>query len=446
MIEKLKAIGVDEIACLIDFGVPAPMILKNLPNLDRVRVLSNPQRTAAPGTSHRYSIAEELRRHDITHMQCTPSMAAMLLLDDDAREALGGLKTWLIGGEALPVSLATRVAQATNAKIVNMYGPTETTVWSSTEPVTGTESSISIGRPIANTQLYILDRHGNATAVGVPGELCIGGSGVVRGYYNRPDLTQQRFIPNPFSKDAGARLYRTGDVAKFLPDGRVEFLGRLDHQVKIRGYRIELGEIESTLCACPGVRDAVVIVREDTQNDKRLVAYLIPEAGGTIDAKNLRDRLRRKLPDYMVPAHFVSLDAFPKTPNRKVDRTALPAPNQQQPTKRTAPVAAANDVEGTIIEIWKEVLGTDHVGAEDNFFDLGGHSLLAVVTHRKLKDAFTKKISITDLFRFPNVRALANFIGEANHGEALASRQQRGSSRRAAMARRRQIRGRRNDS
>ncbi len=446
MVDKLKGIGVDEIACLIDFGVPAPMILKNLPQLNRVRELSNPAGSAQHDTGEQYSIADELRRHKITHMQCTPSMAAMLLMDDDARDALSGLQTWLIGGEALPPSLASRVAQSTKAKIVNMYGPTETTVWSSTEPVTGAESSISIGRPIANTQLYILDKHQNPAAPGVPGELCIGGDGVVRGYYNQPELTKERFISNPFSKDPSARIYRTGDLAKFLPDGRIDFLGRIDYQVKIRGYRIELGEIESLLCGCPGIRDAVVIVREDSQDDKRLVAYIIAEPGASTAEKTLRDLLRKKLPDYMVPSHFVSLESFPKTPNRKVDRKALPAPNQQKPTKSSTPVAAANDIEGTIIEIWKDILGTEHVGAEDNFFDLGGHSLLAVATHRRLKKAFSKKISITDLFRFPNVRALANFVGEEANGAALASSQQRGSSRRAAMARRRQVRSRRSDS
>ncbi len=294
MIERLKAIGVDEIACLIDFGVASDTVLANLDSLNRLRELS----VAKPETEigDYAAIASQLRRHGVTHLQCTPSLARLFLEDPEALDALGSLRRLMLGGEALPGALVDRLSgRLASGALLNMYGPTETTIWSTTAKIEP-GAPVTIGRPIANTQIYILDRELQPTPLGVAGELCIGGSGVVRGYLQRPDLTRERFIPDRFARAApgqpdgeSARIYRTGDLARFSPDGRIEFLGRLDHQVKVRGYRIELTEIEAALVKHPSVGQAVVVAREDNAGDQRLVAYVIAksgsEAGGAAAAR-----------------------------------------------------------------------------------------------------------------------------------------------------------------
>jgi hypothetical protein len=344
----------------------------------------------------------------------------------------------MIGGEAFPVALAESLFESTGATIVNMYGPTETTVWSSTQVVERGEP-ITIGRPVANTQLYLLDRRRRPVPIGAVGELYIGGDGVVRGYLGRPELTAERFIPDAFSREPGARLYRTGDLARYLPDGRVEFLGRGDQQVKIRGYRIELGEIEAALARRPEVREAVVVAREDRSGDKRLVAYLVAVASEQIAVDELRRVLRASLPEFMVPSHFVVLPAMPLLPNHKIDRKALPAPESVE-VSGSVPVPAppATWIEHTIAEIWQEVLGIRSVGASDNFFDLGGHSLLAVKAHSRLRETFRRDLAITDLFRFPTVRSLASFLGDSGDRRdvALQASAERGAARRDRMIQR----------
>lgn len=450
MVDRLKGLGVDEIACLIDFGVAEDDVLAHLAHLDRVRELAQP-RAASAGAS----VGELIRRHGVTHMQCTPSLAGMLLHDDESRAALGSLRAMLIGGEAFPPQLAAQLAEATSARIVNMYGPTETTIWSSTHAVEANGAAIPIGRPIANTQLYVLDANGDPVPPGVAGELFIGGAGVTRGYLNRPELTGERFVPDPFRAEPGARLYRTGDLARWRGDGVMEFLGRIDHQVKIRGHRIELGEIESALAQHEGVREAVVVAREDAPGDVRLVGYVIAReshAAAWRDAaqlgKELRDWVRARLPEAMVPAHFLALDAFPHTPNRKIDRKALPAPIEARAVAApgdAAPSAPTNEIEKAIIDVWREVLQLERVGTDDNFFDLGGHSLLAVKTHRRLSEVLPRKVSITDLFRFPTVRALAEYVSEGSTGPSLQQSQDRAEMRRSALARRRGARPGRRD-
>ena len=272
MVEKLKAIGVDEIACLVDFGVDTDSVLQSLEYLNEVRELCN---KAPPADTADYAIPAQIRRHGVTHLQGTPSMVRMLAADADSLGALGSLKKLLLGGEALPPALVSTLAPLVNVDILNMYGPTETTVWSTTARVGKQGEPVTIGRPIANTAIYILDRQLQPTPTGVPGELFIGGSGVVRGYLDRPELTAEKFVQDPFSSDRQSRLYRTGDLARYRSDGELEFLGRIDHQVKLRGYRIELGEIESVLGKHPGVRESVTIAREDTPGDPRLVAYVV---------------------------------------------------------------------------------------------------------------------------------------------------------------------------
>jgi len=438
ILSSVKSAGVDEIACLLDFGIETDRVMAQLPKLAALRRKAS----ARPRLSEDdFSVAAQLVRHGVTHLQCTPSMARMMLGNDRAREALDGLECWMIGGEALADSLVADARSATSARLLNMYGPTETTVWSTTDAVT---RSATLGKPIANTTIRVLDRQGELLPIGVPGELCIGGEGVTRGYLGRPELTAERFIPDPFAGEPGARLYRTGDLARFLADGRLEFLGRLDHQVKVRGYRIELGEIEASLAAIEGVREVVVTVREDTPGDVRLVAYLVPRAGVTLREPELRDKLLTRLPDYMVPAHFVVMQSFPLTPNAKVDRKALPPPHLTRSREDAAFVQLENDVEQTIAKVWQDVLGVDKVGAGDNFFELGGHSLLAVRAHRALREALGADLSITDIFRFPTVRGLGDHLSSAAGGSTGSDEHRtRAANRREALARRAEMRGNR---
>ncbi|NOT07448.1 MAG: LLM class flavin-dependent oxidoreductase, partial [Gemmatimonadales bacterium] len=259
MVDRLKEIGIDEIACLIDFGVASERVLEHLEHLNTLRKLAAPKPAARTETS----LAALMRRHRVTHLQCTPSMARLLLADSETRAALGRLRRMMVGGEALPPALANELTEVLGGPLMNMYGPTETTIWSSVHTVGVVNGVVPLGPPLANQELYLLDSRLRPVPIGVPGEIVIGGAGVVRGYLRRPDLTAERFLPHPIRGAAGGTAYRTGDLARFRRDGTLEFLGRLDHQVKIRGYRIELGEIESVLLECPGVREAVVVARQD---------------------------------------------------------------------------------------------------------------------------------------------------------------------------------------
>ena len=438
-----------KIASLIDFGIPNDIALEGLELLDQVRREANEapaghvaEESADSSPALDYSFPAQVARHDITHIQCTPSHAGMLLTDPDTRGAVGRIEHWMIGGEAFPISLAADLEAAGCRNVTNMYGPTETTIWSSTEAVEGSPESISIGRPIANTQFYILGEGQEPLPVGIPGELLIGGDGVVRGYLERPELTAERFVPDPFSDVEGARLYRTGDLAAWKPDGTIEFLGRLDHQVKIRGYRIELGEIETRLSGIDGIREAVVVARENGPGDVRLVAYLIAETTPVMD-EALRSALAEHLPDFMVPSAFVFLERYPQTPNGKIDRKALPAPDEVRARSTVEYKAPDNELEQSIAETWKEVLYLDQVGIDDNFFDLGGHSLLVVQAHRKLREIFPNPLSLTDLYRFPTIRGLAAHLSSDGGSDEQAEKSEaRGAKRREALGRRRRRGGR----
>lgn len=431
LVDRLKGIGVDEIACLIDYGVDSVRMLEQLEPLNRVREKAN-------SVQGDYSFASQVMRHGVTHMQCTPSMAQMLLEHEASRAALVQIRHLLIGGEAFPVTMAQSLREVTGAEIQNMYGPTETTIWSSTYTLNGDEGSISIGRPIANTMLYVLDPQLQPVPVGVPGELFIAGEGVVRGYLGRPELTAERFLPDPFTGEG--RMYRTGDLVRYLPDGRLVFLGRIDQQVKIRGYRIELGEIEVLLSAHPALSQAVVIAREDVPGEKRLVAYVIPQPGQTIEAQMLREHLQTQLPDFMLPSQIVSLDAFPLTPNKKVDRKALPVPEQVIRSAQQVVAPPSNEIEQRIAAIWRDVLSLSGVGVDDNFFDIGGHSLLAVRLHRQICDAFRQQLPITDIFRFPTIRGLAAHLGDEEQDSSKENNALSQAERRAVMRRQRRQR------
>jgi non-ribosomal peptide synthetase component F len=321
-----------------------------------------------------------------------------------------------------------------------MYGPTETTIWSSVGDVGGDTplpvNNVSIGRPLANQTIYVLDENQQPMPPGLPGELVIGGAGVVRGYWQRPELTAERFLPDPFATARGARMYRTGDLARFLPDGRIECMGRVDHQVKIRGYRVELGEIEALLRAHDQVREAAVILREDTPGDQRLVGYVRSVNGEEVPADTLKAWLRQQLPEFMVPSGFVNMAELPLTPNGKLDRKALPAPQLAETASENF-VAPASDAEAAISEIWQRALGVSKVGTRDNFFDIGGHSLLVVQVLKDMREKFPKPIQMTDLFRHTTIEALAKFVsGEVEQSAAAKAGKARAEARRAAMGRR----------
>jgi natural product biosynthesis luciferase-like monooxygenase protein/amino acid adenylation domain-containing protein len=410
MIERLKAAGVDEVACLIDFVDDVDTVLAALPMLDVVRREANaaaeePQPAAAvEEVREDERIAAQIERYDVTHLQCTPSLAG-LLLAEEGPGALQPLKRILLGGEALPPELAREIARAVPGALVNVYGPTETTVWSATHAVDEVAGTVPIGTPIANTRVYVLDGRLRPQPVGVPGELYIAGAGVTRGYLHRPGLTAERFLPEPHGDQPGGRMYRTGDLVKWRADGTLEYIGRADFQVKVRGFRIELGEIEAALKAHPGVADAVVAAREDGAGGLRLVGYTIAAAGQTVSAEALRAKLSETLPEYMVPGAFVALDAFPLTPNGKLDRRALPAPD----LAASAPeyVAPRGETEQRLAEIWSQVLRAERVGAHDNFFSLGGHSLMAMRVIARIRQVMETELPLRAVFEAPTVAQLA---------------------------------------
>ncbi|HXH09698.1 MAG TPA: amino acid adenylation domain-containing protein [Alphaproteobacteria bacterium] len=315
------------------------------------------------------------------------------------------------GGEAIPRDLATMLIER-SASLWNIYGPTETTIWSTTHRIRSTTGPVLIGRPLPNEQVYILDSLLQPVPVGVPGELWIGGLGLARGYLNRPDLTAEKFVADPFSQRPGARIYRSGDLARYLRDGTIECLGRIDNQVKVRGFRIELGEIEAALVKHPSVEQAVVLAREDVPGDKRLVGYVVlrdSDDGQTPSNRELTSELRRflqeELPDPMVPATFVTLQAFPRTPNGKIDRRALPPP--EIPKLEVAGVAPTTSLEALLAGVWAEVLQVDHVGVQDNFFNLGGHSLLAVQLMARLRERFGWELPVSTLIEDGTIAYLA---------------------------------------
>ncbi|MBZ4423313.1 non-ribosomal peptide synthetase, partial [Myxococcus sp. RHSTA-1-4] len=373
-------------------------------------VLHDEQAASRTGTA--LPLPEVLRRHPITHLQCTPSFARTLVLAPESVSALGTLRHLLIGGEALPGPLAKQLREALPAvALTNMYGPTETTVWSSTHAVTEEEppATVSIGSPIANTRLYVLDAHGQPAVPGAPGELYIAGEGVVRGYLGRPGLTAERFVPDPFSGVPGGRMYRTGDLARWRRDGTLDFLGRADFQVKLRGFRIEPGEVEAALLAFAGVREAAALVREGAPGDARLLGYVSADAGLDMDA--LRAHLQRRLPDHMVPSALLRLDALPLTANGKLDRRALMA--LDAPVSRREYVAPRDELEQQVADLWAEVLRVERVGVHDSFFELGGHSLLATQLLTRVHSTFQVRLPVRGLFEQPTVEGMTLLLLEA---------------------------------
>jgi amino acid adenylation domain-containing protein len=375
-----------------------------LPLIQGAQLIVASRETAADGLQlHRL-----LTRCGATVMQATPATWQMLI--EAGWRGSQGLKI-LCGGEALRGRLAGEL-QARGTSVWNMYGPTETTIWSTCRKLERVAKSVSsdriesIGRPIANTQIYILDRNMLPVPCGVPGDLYIAGDGLARGYHGRPELTAQRFVTHALGKERELRLYKTGDTARYRTDGCLEFLGRTDQQVKLRGFRIELGEIEAALQSHPAIAQAVADIREDAAGDPHLVAWFVPADDGDVAAGTLREHLRERLPAYMIPTYLRQISDLPLTLNNKVDRKALTLPDAGE-TGRPAYEPPVNQTQRQLVAIWQEVFQVDAIGIQDNFFDLGGHSLRAAAMIAKVQQAMGVRLNLLDVFQNPTIETLA---------------------------------------
>ena len=365
-------------------------------------------------------------RNQVTLINTVPSAMAELVR---AGAVPGSVKTVNLAGEALPEALVNFIYQNTRVKkVYNLYGPTEDTTYS-TYTITRPNAPVTIGRPLPNTQAYVLDRQGNVQPIGVPGELFLAGAGLARGYYGRVDMTAERFLKDPFNSQSSARMYKTGDLCRWLSNGELEYLGRLDHQVKLRGFRIELGEIEAVLAKHPAVRQCMVVAREDQPGFKQLVAYVAPNSGTMTTGADMAEHLKRSLPEFMIPAAFVTLGEFPLTPNGKVDRKALPVPEISAPASATG-LAPRDELEESLAKIWREILGLKTVGVTDNFFDLGGHSLMAVRLMNEIRKSTGVNLPLTALFQGATIERLANLVrGTETIPPAVAHQIQAGGNR-----------------
>ncbi len=361
-------------------------------------------------------LAQTISREKVTVMHFVPSLLQMLLQQEGVKESCSSLRLAFCGGEIMSPKLQEQFFASLGAKLTNLYGPAEAAVDSTywlckrNSPL----KTVPIGRPVANVKTYILDEHLQPVPAGVAGELHISGAGLARGYHNRPELTASKFIANPFSADPTSRLYKTGDLVRYLPDGTIDFLGRVDHQVKIRGFRVELGEVEQVLNRHHGVQNSVAIVREDTPGDKRLIAYWVSK-NGPISQSDLREFLRARLPDFMVPAAFVPMRTLPLNPNGKVDRKALPKPDFDLPADQFVPPGTPTEI--ILAGIWREVLGVKRINIQDNFFETGGHSLLAVQLISKINKALSVNVPIPVFFQNPSVKTLAAVMDRENLGK-----------------------------
>ena len=378
------------------------------------------------------SIPGLILRHGVTHLQCTPSMAGLLVLDERTATALGKLETLLIGGEAFPPALARQLHKFVKGEILNMYGPTETTIWSSTHPVPPDPSSVAtvvdsrtanrgllrsvdaaripVGRPIANTQMYVVDENFQPAPIGIAGELVIGGAGVARGYLGRPELTAERFVVNPFPGGSG-RLYRTGDLARYLPEGNIEVLGRLDSQAKIRGHRVELGEIEALLGEHDSVRQAAVVLKGNGNGSNRLVGYVVPREGEHPTQEQLRGFLQERLPEHMLPEKLVFTTSLPLTPNQKIDRRALQDLAEENGLGERDFEAPTTGVEEALAAIWYELLELPGISRRRNFFEAGGHSLTAMKLVVRVRQRLGVDLPLSSVFDHPTIAELAEAIG-----------------------------------
>ncbi len=355
-------------------------------------------------------LVETIINKKITIIHFVPSMLRLFLETKDV-EKCRTLRQVICSGEALTVDLQNQFFNRLNTELDNLYGPTEAaidvTYWRCQR--SSDLKNVPIGRPIANTQIYILDENMNPVPIGVPGELHIGGIQVARGYINKPELTKEKFIPDPFADSPDSRLYKTGDLARYLPDGNIEFIGRIDNQIKIRGFRVELGEIETVLSSHDDIVQAVVVLHEYNSEDKRIIAYIVVKDHISVSHSQIRDYLKKKLPDYMIPHYIIKLDTLPTTPSGKLDRQSLPLPQEKQ-QRDGSYIPPQSEVEKTIAKIWQELLHTEVVGIHDSFFDLGGHSLLLIKMLNKLQNHFGKEVKTNDFFRYPTIEMLAKYL------------------------------------
>jgi len=409
-INEISKCGVNEVGCLIDFGIPPEITIEHMECINELKGLVRQDHNQRKYFSEKESDGSDtvslLAKHNVTHVQLTPSHMKQLLSNPEGAKGIAALDKILIGGEAWPAGLASKLNSLTKSDIFNMYGPTETTVWSSVSQVI--DGAVRVGRGFLNTNLYILDENMNPTPIGVPGELYIGGDGVGRGYYKRESLTAERFVDNPFAKNSNSKLYRTGDLMRWLDIGALEYIGRIDEQVKVRGFRVELGEIESVLSEHAQIDEVVVTVSHD-DNGSQLVAYCVfKETQNASSIEALRKFLSSSLPDYMVPTHFVPLEALPLTPNGKIDKKSLPHPGDGL-FKREY-VAPENETQRELCQIWENVLDVDRVGINDNFFLLGGNSLLATKVVYLLTEKFGIEYSLKLFFSQQEIRQAAEHI------------------------------------
>ena len=357
------------------------------------------------------SVPSEIKKHGITHLQCTPSLIRMLTFDPEADTALRILKKITLGGEALSFSLARQVQDAMiEGDLYNSYGPTETAIYSTSDLIERPPASITIGRPVGNTEVYILDHKLEPSPIGVAGLLYIGGEGVSRGYLNSPELTAEKFIPDPYSDNPGARLYAAGDLSNHLQNGKIKYLGRQDHQVKLRGHRIELGEIEAALDRHPAVVQSAALLLEDSRADHRLVAYVASVPGTSLNTSEMREFLKARLPGYMIPPVLIRVDSMPLTPGGKIDRKALPSAGQYMAENEEGVELPRTRLEEVLVSLWAEVLDLDEVGIHSDFFKIGGHSILASRLVARIRETFQVDLALRTIFEVPTIAQLAEVI------------------------------------
>jgi natural product biosynthesis luciferase-like monooxygenase protein/amino acid adenylation domain-containing protein len=399
ILREIHSIGVTEIACLVDFGIEDKKVFKSLEHLSELK------------SEYKKDKKQNIQsKQAITSMQITPSYLEALLEDESSKLFLKSLKKLIVGGESFSSELLHKLKSQTHSEIYNMYGPTETTVWSTFQKDKDM-LPLNIGKPILNTQIYILDNNEKLCPVGVEGELCIGGKGLARGYYKDKKLTEEKFIEVNFSGQEIKKIYKTGDLARWLPDGNLQHLGRLDNQVKINGFRIELTEIESVLLEFSQVENAVVVAKENDNGNKSIIAFII--GNEMIDEQKLRDVAIRKLPNYMIPDYFIQIEKFPLTPNGKIDRKNLISFSVGN-RKGEGYVAPNNKTQNALIEIWSDLLAIDKIGVKDNFFDLGGNSLLMIKMLNAVNKEFSASLTLLQGYNLPNIMAINEFINSAN--------------------------------
>ncbi|MGV0103650.1 Thioester reductase [Nostoc sp. DSM 114160] len=393
-----------------------------------------------PNTPSLEELGQIIQQYQVTTLWLTAGLFHLIV--DEKIDALKSLRQLLAGGDVLSVPHVQKFLQTVeNCQLINGYGPTENTTFTCCHPITAPlqlDVSIPIGRPIANTQVYILNKNLQSVSIGEAGELYIGGDGLARGYLNRPDLTAEKFISHSFDCNLATRLYKTGDLARYLPDGNIEFLGRIDNQVKIRGFRIELGEIEREIAQHPDVREIVVLARQDEAGEKQLTAYIVPHYNSEYRHNKLRSFLQQRLPNYMMPSAFVMLESLPLTANGKVDRHKLPAPSRERPQLEQAYIAAQTDLERLLAGILSELLKIDRVGIDDNFFDLGATSISILQVAARIKQELDIELSAVKLFQYSTIGSLAKYLDSNQNSQPSSDKlQNRAQRQQAARARRR---------